>query len=166
MKRSFYIHFCVAAVTLSLLCVAVNVQAQQQDPATTAAPGVPPVVTDQGPFKESLFFSPVELATIQKALAGSVTGTAALSNQAPAVIPQRRVIMLAGVVYKGPEKWIIWLNGQKVTPQQLLPEIMDIRVEQDRVHLEWFDIGINNVISLTLRPHQVYDIVTGVLLPG
>ena len=73
---------------------------------------------------------------------------------------------MAGGIYRKPGDWIVWLNGHKVTPKNLLPEIVDISVQNERVHLKWFDIGINNVISISLRPHQTYDIVTGVLLPG
>ena len=135
--------------------------------AEATVPAQPAAPVDESVFSGSLFFSPLELATIQKALAGNVTGTAALGATTSHVdIPKVRVIALAGVVYRGPEEWTIWLNGRKVTPQNLLPEIMEIQVERDRVHLKWFDIGINNVISLTLRAHQTYDIVTGVLLPG
>jgi hypothetical protein len=81
-------------------------------------------------------------------------------------IPLNRTITLAGVLYNKPNDWIIWLNGQKLVPGVLLPEIMDISVNRDVVHLQWFDIGMNKIISLSLRPHQTYDIVTGLLLPA
>lgn len=166
------VFFAVVAVLNVCVTYAQSMEVAAQASAGVAnetlapTPSAPAPVIDESVFAASLFFTPLELIAIQKALAGNVVGTAVLNNQNPVVIPAKRSIVLAGVVYKAPEKWIIWLNGQKVTPQSLLPEIMDIQVEQDRVHLKWFDIGINNVISLTLRPHQTYDIVTGVLLPG
>jgi hypothetical protein len=79
-------------------------------------------------------------------------------------IPTKRTIALSGVVYRGAADWIVWLNGHKLTPGRLIPEIADIRVERDRVHLKWFDIGMGKVIAITLRPRQVYDITSGVLL--
>ena len=84
----------------------------------------------------------------------------------PPPIPLKRTITLGGILYRGNGDWIIWLNGQKLGPNNLLPEIQGIDVASDKVYLEWFDIGINGIIRLTLRPHQTYDIVTGLLLPG
>lgn len=123
------------------------------------------------PSEGSLLFSPIEIAAIQRALAGKVSGTEALHAKASAeaggsIIPLRRSISLSGVIWRGKDSWTIWLNGQKVTPEKLLPEIVDIKVEKEKVTLKWFDIGINGVILISLHPHQTYDIVTGVLLPG
>lgn len=84
----------------------------------------------------------------------------------PPPIPLNRKIALGGILYRAEGDWIIWLNGQKLGPDNLLPEIQGITVASDKVYLEWFDIGINGIIRLTLRPHQTYDIVTGLLLPG
>jgi len=71
------------------------------------------------------------------------------------------------VVYKAADDWLIWINGQKVTPTVSMKEIVDIQVESDStVHLKWFDIGLNGVIGITMKPNETYDIVTGVLLPG
>lgn len=81
-------------------------------------------------------------------------------------IPLNRQINLQGVFYRSPTDWIVWLNGRKVTPKDRPRELVGIKVERDRVHIKWFDIGMGKVISLTLRPRQTYDIVSGVLLPG
>ncbi len=81
-------------------------------------------------------------------------------------IPTKRVISLSGVLYRKPGDWIVWLNGHKLVPGKKLPEIVDIKVERDRVHLKWFDIGMAKIIAITLRPHQTYDIVSGVMLSG
>lgn len=79
-------------------------------------------------------------------------------------IPTKRMISLSGVVYRSPGDWIVWLNGHKLTPGVKLPELVDIKVENDRVHLKWFDIGMAKIIAITLRPRQTYDITSGVLL--
>lgn len=81
-------------------------------------------------------------------------------------IPLNRQINLSGVFYRSPTDWVVWLNGRKVTPNDRPRELVGIKVERDRVHIKWFDIGMGKVISLTLRPRQTYDIVSGVLLPG
>ncbi len=138
--------------------------AQPADAATAAA--IQPSVDLNAPFTQSLLFSPAEIVALRRAAQGGSVGTAVLNADSTTVIPEKRVISLAGVVYRAPGDWIVWLNGKKMTPKDILPEVVEIKVSQDRVHLKWFDIGLNNVISITLRPHQTYDIVTGVLLPG
>ena len=88
-------------------------------------------------------------------------------TQAKVEIPQQRLIVCSGVIFRKKNDWVVWLNGQKVTPDNYLPEIIEIEVENSSyVHLKWYDIGLQDVISVTLRPNQVYDITTGVLLPG
>ncbi|HYD19190.1 MAG TPA: hypothetical protein VEF76_11990 [Patescibacteria group bacterium] len=118
------------------------------------------------PFVRSLFFTNEELVQIRRAADGKapVSGTGSLSGGGQ-IIPQVRTITLTGVLYKNPNEWLIWLNGQKLNPGNLLKEIIDIRVERDMVHLKWFDIGLNGIIDVSLRPHQKYDIVTGLMLP-
>lgn len=119
------------------------------------------------PFRQSFMFNPIEIALIERAKnTGKAASTAVLDSGKSVYIPPRRVISLAGVVFRKQDDWIVWLNGQKVIPKKLLPEIIDINVSNDVVHLKWFDIGMNKIISISLRPHQTYDIVTGLLLPG
>ncbi len=116
-------------------------------------------------FRGSFFFSPLEIAEIEQALKGNVLKKAVEESKTP--IPKRRIIRLSGVYYRAPGDWVVWMNGQKVTPANLLPEIVSIHVSpSSRVHLQWYDIGLNEVIALTLRPNQTYDITSGVLLPG
>lgn len=151
----------------------------------------PPAWKPEDPVTRSLLFSPAEIAAIKGSIgrarvrkdrpqeeeppapaapALAPAQAAALVEESKKIsilpIPMRRTISVAGVVFRDKDDWIVWLNGRKVTPKNLLPEIVDIRVEKEKVHLKWFDRGINGVISISLRPHQTYDIVTGVLLPG
>lgn len=136
--------------------------------AATAPPAVAaaPPLDVTAPFTQSLLFSPAEIVALRRAAEGTVMGTAVLSADTAVEVPLRRVIALSGVYLRKPGDWVVWINGKKMTPKDMLPEVMNIQVKRDRVHLKWFDIGLNNVISITLRPHQTYDIVTGVLLPG
>jgi len=139
-------------------------------PANTAPPvplvgGLTPEELNK-PFSGSFFLTPLEIAAIQQALKGSLIKAETL--QAPdRPIPAHRVIRVSGVFYRSPENWVVWMNNQKVTPDNLLPEIVDISVkDSSKVALKWYDVGLNEVISITLRPQQTYDIPTGVLLPG
>ena len=134
-------------------------------PATAQAVVTPPIDMSK-PFRGSFFLSPIEIAAIQEALRGVVVSGQTLSADSKA-IPAYRVIRVSGVLYRAPGDWVVWMNNRKVTPDNLLPEIVDISVkDSSKVSLRWYDIGLNQVISITLRPHQTYDIVTGILIPG
>ena len=136
------------------------------DPAASApAAAVAGVVAGDvnKPFTGSFFLTPLEITAIEHALRGRVTK---VPSQNVAVIPSRRVIRLSGVLYRSPSDWVVWMNNEKVTPKNLLQEIVDIKVDpSSKVHLEWYDVGLNQVLTITLRPHQTYDITTGILLP-
>lgn len=138
-------------------------------PVAPASSAPPPENKDdvKNPFVRSLFFTAQELAEIQKARKGILSVDAGRIGAATGqVIPQVRTITLTGVLYKSEDDWLIWLNGQKLNPKNLLSEIVDIDVSPDSsVRMKWFDIGLNGIIDITMRPHQKYDIVTGLLLP-
>ncbi len=114
------------------------------------------------PYGKSLFFTDEEISAIQRALLG-ISPTGDTQSNKP---KKPRILTLSGVLYKSPDDWVVWLNGQRVTPKNILPEIINIEVEPTKIHLKWFDYGFNDVIFITLRPNQFYDIETGLLLPG
>lgn len=114
------------------------------------------------PYSHSLFFTDEEVSAIQRALLG-ISPTGDTQSNKP---KKPRVLKLSGVIYKSPDDWVVWLNGNRVTPNNRLPEIINIEVEPTKIHLKWFDYGFNDVIFITLRPNQFYDIETGLLLPG
>jgi len=118
------------------------------------------------PFSGTFFLTPLEIVSIQQAMAGRVTSAKTLAKASPQV-QVNQIIRISGVVYRAPDDWIVWINGQKVTPGHLLPEMIDINVrDSSAVALKWFDINRGRVIAITLRPQQVYDLTTGILLPG
>lgn len=166
--------FCAFLMVLVLTGVTGLAQAQQQAPSATApAEGeeAPPqtelLVIDDIP--ESFFFSRNEVVAIKRAMSGfesalpSGEGDGADGEAAP---PPNRQIRVSGILYVSPDVWTVWVNGRRVIPGYLLPEIVDIRVERRFVYLEWYDQMTDTIISITLRPHQTYDIDTGILLPG
>ncbi len=133
--------------------------------AASTAPAPESTVPKSEPFRRSFFFSPADLLAIDKALRGVISDSV-VSDQNVGVIPQVRTISLQGIYYKSPTNWMIWLNNRKVAPgAPRQAEIQDLIVEPGVIHLKWFDIGANAVLSLDMRPHEVYDIVTGVALP-
>lgn len=137
-------------------------------PGVSPSTAPPPETTEdvKKPFVRSLFFTAQELADIKKATKGIVNAGNNLGAPTEKPIPQVRTITLTGVLYKSPDDWLIWLNGHKLNPKTLLQEIVDIEVYKDSsVRLHWFDIGLNGIIDITMRPHEKYDIVTGLLLP-
>ncbi|MDD9901656.1 MAG: hypothetical protein OXT65_11805 [Alphaproteobacteria bacterium] len=157
MKTCLFLALAVVVMGLSYPVVA-------QDNTAEATSAPPQSAAEY--FSQSLLFTPAEIALIQRALTGTVGGTEILNDTTGEAIPTRRIIKVAGVVYRSDADWIVWINGHKIMPGKLLPQIVDIRVQKDMVDLKWFDRGINGVIDISLRPHQTYDIVTGVLLPG
>ncbi len=144
-------------------------------------------VTDELIF-QSLLFTPEDINTVittlnrrARSAASSNVGTGFVGGQLgdagegvdgeePVVrpyyppIPTKRVISVSGMIYRKPGDWIVWINGHKLVPGSRLPELVDIKVERDRVHLKWFDIGMAKILTITLRPRQTYDITSGVLL--
>lgn len=133
--------------------------------AETAAPGAAAAAAAalNAPFRDTLLFSGVEVAAVREAAAGRRSNEAFLDAEKVELIPIDRKIKLSGIYYKDDTTWIIWLNGYKLHPRYLLKEIHRIEVKKDEVSLSWYDIGLNDVINIKLRPHQVYDIVTGLL---
>ena len=77
-----------------------------------------------------------------------------------------REINLAGIVYLSAGDWTIWLNGQKVTPSRLPPEILDIKVRKNSIKLKWFDEYTNQIFPIKLKTHQRFNIDTRIFLPG
>lgn len=145
-------------------------------------------VTDEVLF-QSLIFTPEEINTVVATLnrrartspsnsanvgTGFVGGELVVpedeDSQEPVVRPYyppiatKRIISVSGMIYRSPNDWIVWLNGHKLVPGARLPELVDIKVERERVHLKWFDIGMGKILTITLRPRQTYDITSGVLL--
>jgi hypothetical protein len=161
--------FFLSTIVCGLLFLA-PAYAQEAAPTAAATPApvaVPAQPDPYAPFEGSFFLSPLEIVSIRQAMNGRMTDERMLRDDNGAQLPAHRVIRMSGVLYRAPGDWIVWMNGKKVTPNNLLPEIIDISVmNSSKVNLKWYDAGLRKVISITLRPQQVYDITTGILLPG
>ncbi len=80
--------------------------------------------------------------------------------------PGVREVALGGIVFSDAKDWTIWLNGQRVLPNALPPEVLDLRVYRYFVELKWFDAYTNQVFPIRLRPHQRFNLDARIFLPG
>lgn len=80
--------------------------------------------------------------------------------------PEEREIRLAGIVYRSKADWTIWLNEERVTPDAIPEEVMDLRVYKNYIEFKWFDEYTNKIFPIRLRPHQRFNIDTLIFLPG
>ena len=119
------------------------------------------------PFDSSLFFTEVDIVRIKVALSGVTSDVVSEGEEGEeGAAPKPRRLKLSGIAWSGPNQWMIWLNGKRMTPRSLPPEVIDVNVHKDYIDLKWYDYGFRKIIKLRLRPNQVYDITTGVMLPG
>lgn len=77
-----------------------------------------------------------------------------------------REIALSGIVYRTNDDWTVWLNGQRLKPDALPREVMDINVRKKYVELKWYDAQTNLIYPVRLRPHQRFNIDSRMFLPG
>lgn len=145
-------------------------QAQAQASEQQAGAAVQLPAEFYRPFTGSLLFTPLELSSIKTALEGYVPyaeeGAEEVDEAMALARLQPRLVRLSGIIYRAPNDWIVWINGQRLSPGKLIPEVAEIQVKRDHVIVKWYDAPTREVISIRLRPHQTYDILTGVLLPG
>ena len=77
-----------------------------------------------------------------------------------------RELSLSGILYKSGDEWIVWLNGQRVTPDAIPREVIDMKVRNDYIELKWFDSFTNLIYPIRLRPHQRFNLDSRIFLPG
>ena len=118
----------------------------------------------------SLFFTPSEQSLIADARLGLTTRAPTdfeLRQAEDGNVPRGpRELSLGGIIYASSSDWSIWMNGQKITPNRLPPEILDIKVRKKYIRLKWFDAYTNQIFPVKLKPHQRFNIDTRIFLPG
>ncbi len=115
----------------------------------------------------SLFLTPNEQSLLREARAGFNTADPnKIDNSMGSVLGGSRELILGGVAYRSRAEWAIWLNGQKITPKNLPPEILDINVYKDYIRLKWVDSATNQIFPVKLRANQRFNMDTRMFLPG
>ncbi len=78
-----------------------------------------------------------------------------------------REISLSGILYRGQNDWVVWMNGQRLTPDALPKEVIDIKVRNGQyVDLKWFDAYTNLIFPVRLRAHERFNLDSRIFLPG
>ncbi len=105
----------------------------------------------------SLFYSPQELWQIETAL----------RREGSTLLTQAKHVLHCGsLVYVGPDQWIVWLQGEKWTPQTDRPNLHILSVEPESVRLSILMRGEKEPREVILRPNQSLNLLTGAVMEG
>lgn len=88
-----------------------------------------------------------------------------LNDQTPPE-PGLREISLGGIAYRANDDWTVWMNGQRVTPQAIPKEVLDLKVYKNFIEVKWLDEYTNRIFPLRLRPHQRFHLDQRLFLTG
>lgn len=91
---------------------------------------------------------------------------APLDQERPKPPPEEREIKLGGILFTTQNDWTIWLNGQRVTPDALPKEIIDLRVYKHYIDMKWQDEYTRRLYPIRLRAHQRFNLDNRMFLPG
>lgn len=91
---------------------------------------------------------------------------AADNNAGNPTIKGPREVALAGIAYTAPMDWTVWLNGERITPDAIPKEVIDIKVRKEYIELKWFDAFTDLIFPVRLRPHQRFNLDSRIFLPG
>lgn len=127
------------------------------------APAPAPLWAQGAALPPSLFFSPNEVAGIEAALWQRARGRAPETAAPPVDAP--RSLRLGAIIRFGPDRWTIWLNGERITPANLPRAVRAIAVRPDGVTLDWFDARRGTLVQVALRPYQEVFLDSGEIRP-
>jgi hypothetical protein len=108
---------------------------------------------ETAPPATSLFFTEQESEVI------------ANRHKKPPPIPETVILRLGSILYFGPKDWIVWLQGERWTPDTDKPDLHIVSVDPEQVRLIW-TAGTTQPQSINLRPHQTYNTATGQVSDG
>lgn len=80
--------------------------------------------------------------------------------------PEERELRLGGIVYVNNKEWTVWLNGERVTPDAVPKEVLDLQVFKEYIEVKWLDEYTNRVFPIRLRTHQRFNMDMRIFLPG
>lgn len=99
---------------------------------------------------------------IKRSLDGSVASQASI----PKPPPEARYITLNGITFVSRNDWTVWLNGQRIRPDALPKEIIDLKVYRHHIDVKWMDDYTMQVYPIRLRANQRFHLDTRMFLPG
>lgn len=73
-------------------------------------------------------------------------------------------IRLGAVLYFGPNDWVLWLQGEKWTPETARDDLQVLDVAEDHVRLLWQKNKGEKAVEILLKPHQAYRLATGEII--
>lgn len=120
---------------------------------------------------QTLFFTAWQHALLQEAKKlfttrlpnpGEVGSSASTAPRNPGI----RELSLGGIAYGSGKKWTVWLNGVRITPDAIPPEVLDIKVSRAYIDLKWFDGYSNKIYPVRMRPHERFNLDSRIFLPG
>lgn len=122
---------------------------------------------------QTLFFTAWQHALLQEAKIGFNTrlpnpgevGLSTSGTNAPRD-PGLRELSLGGIAFGSGERWTVWLNGVRITPDAIPPQVMDIKVSRAYIDLKWFDGYTNKIYPIRMRPHERFNLDSRIFLPG
>jgi len=80
--------------------------------------------------------------------------------------PEMRELRLGGILYTAKSDWTIWLNEQRITPDALPKEIIELRVYRHHIDVKWYDDYTMRVFPIRLKSHQRFNLDSRIFLPG
>lgn len=116
--------------------------------------------------KRSRQSSGVQRGVTEDELSRALEQNKIAGEERPVPPPEEREISLGGIVYASGTDWTIWLNGQRVTPDALPKEIIDLRVSRHHIDVKWLDDYTQKLYPIRLRAHQRFNLDTRIFLPG
>lgn len=87
-------------------------------------------------------------------------------NTDDVIDPGPRDVSLGGILYKSDDNWTIWLNGQRITPDAVPPEVLDLRVFDSHIEIKWHDDYTDKIFPIRMRAHERFNLDTRTFLPG
>ncbi|MGH1456872.1 MAG: hypothetical protein ACRBDI_08835 [Alphaproteobacteria bacterium] len=167
--HKYLVQFLIVSFVISFYSMAAFAQEGQGDPPKEQPKRL--IDTDKIP---SLFFTYWQHQSIRDSK--SVRGVVRPPTEAELAAIERgddlkpdaseRYLALSGIVFSGDDDWTIWFNGQRITPNAVPPEVLDLKVYKDYIELKWFDDYTNQVFPIRLRSHQRFNMDQRIFLPG
>lgn len=79
---------------------------------------------------------------------------------------ETRFIHLQGILFSSADKWVVYLNGMKITPEEKPNYIVQLNVTENYAEIQWYDEYTNKIIPVRLKPLQRFHMDSRTFVPG